>query len=168
MSVAPAADLASILDTFRQVPHCRLLEMRIIALSPGCGIGEVPYRKAFVGNARSGVVHGGVITTLFDTLAGIAVMTSVPAGTPVATLDLRIDYLRAATPGQDIRCRAECYRTTPNIAFVRGFAFHQDENCCIAHCAGTFMLGGGGLRSSAATGAEAPAGAPAEAGGQPC
>ena len=59
----------------------------------------------------------------------------------IATLDLRIDYLKPATPGRDVVARAHCYKLTRDIAFVRGVAFHDDEADPIATSAGTFMLG---------------------------
>ncbi|MCU0838045.1 MAG: PaaI family thioesterase [Rhodospirillales bacterium] len=167
MSAAAPPDLATVVDTFRRIPHCQLLDMRMIAIAPGCGTALIPYRPALVANVRTGVIHGGVITTLLDTLSGIVVMTTVPAGTPLATLDLRIDYLHPATPGSDIRGRVECYKTTPNIAFVRGVAFHTDEADPIAHCAGTFMLGAMGFRPPTAAD-EAPAPGNDRPGGQPC
>jgi len=167
-AAAPAAppDLATVIETFGRIPHCRYLQMRMIAVAPGCGTALIPYRPALVGNMRTGVVHGGVITTLLDTLSGIVVMTAVPAGTAIATLDLRIDYLHPATAGSDIRGRVECYKTTPNIAFVRGVAFDTDENDPIAHCTGTFMLGTKGFRPQAADGDMAAAAF--RLGGQPC
>jgi uncharacterized protein (TIGR00369 family) len=161
MNLPTPPDLATVIDTFRRIPQCQMLDMRIVALAAGTCEALIPFRPALVGNLYTGVVHGGVITTLLDTLSGIVVMTSVPAGTPIATLDLRIDYLHPATPGADIRGRMECYKTTPNIAFVRGTAFHLDDKGPIAHCAGTFMLGAMGFRP--AKGEEVP-----PLGNQPC
>jgi acyl-coenzyme A thioesterase PaaI-like protein len=59
----------------------------------------------------------------------------------IATLDLRIDYMKPATPERDIFAYAECFKVTKNIAFVRGLAYHTDRNDPIATCAATFMLG---------------------------
>ena len=59
----------------------------------------------------------------------------------IATLDLRIDYLRAGDVGRAIRAKATCYRMTRNVAFTRAIAYHDDEADPIASSLGTFMLG---------------------------
>jgi acyl-coenzyme A thioesterase PaaI-like protein len=59
---------------------------------------------------------------------------------PIATLDLRIDYMKPATPGRDLLARAECYKVTRNVAFVRGVAYHDDPSDPIATTVATFML----------------------------
>ncbi len=59
---------------------------------------------------------------------------------PIATLDLRIDYMKPATPGKDLLARAECYKLTRNVAFVRGVAYHDDPSDPIATSVATFML----------------------------
>jgi acyl-coenzyme A thioesterase PaaI-like protein len=114
-----------------------------------------------------------VITALLDTLCGAVVMAAVAEGTPLATLDLRIDYLHPATPEETIRASAECYKVTANVAFVRGLAYHEAIDDPIAHCAGTFMLGTGfsATAAGAAAASAADAGVAAAAGtsgGQPC
>ena len=60
---------------------------------------------------------------------------------PIATLDLRIDYLKPATPNQPVRTRAHCYKVTRSVAFTRAVAFHDDPDDPIASSAGTFMIG---------------------------
>lgn len=59
-----------------------------------------------------------------------------------ATLDLRVDYLRPATPGKTVIGRGECYRITRAIGFVRGQAHDGDPADPLAHVAGTFMFTG--------------------------
>lgn len=156
----PSPDLARIVEAFKNIPQCQLLGLKIIELHHGEGLMSVDYNKKLIGNPQSGVVHGGVITTLLDTLCGAVVLSSVPENTPIATLDLRIDYLHPAMPLREIRGSAECYKVTANIAFVRGLAFYDAADDPIAHCAGTFMLG--------ATGFNPSRDAQNEQGGQPC
>lgn len=46
-----------------------------------------------------GVVHGGVLAALADTAAGIAVYMTVPRGTRVATIEMKINYLEPVEKG---------------------------------------------------------------------
>lgn len=160
MATAKPADLARIVSAFASIPHCRLLGMRLDEVRRGSGMMSIDWDERLIGNPRTRVVHSGVVTALLDTLCGLVVMASVPEGTPLATLDLRIDYLRPATPEQTIRATAECYKVTSSVAFVRGLAFHDEHKDAIAHCTGTFMLGGIGFSAVAASGRGE--------GGQPC
>jgi uncharacterized protein (TIGR00369 family) len=145
-------DLARVVAAFANIPHCQLLGMRLDEVRRGSGMMSLDYDEKLIGNPRTRVVHSGVITALLDTLCGLVVMASVPEGTPLATLDLRIDYLRPATPDETIRAEAECYKVTSSVAFVRGRAFNETRDDAIAHCTGTFMLGGVGFSASAAVG----------------
>lgn len=135
---------------FENLPHCKALDMKVIHLKQGKGAMSIPYREDLIGDTRTGVVHGGVITALLDSLGGLVVMASVPEGTPVATLDLRIDYLRPATPGMIIRASAECHTVTSNVAFVHGVAYHETATDPIAHCTGAFMIGSAGYTTAGA------------------
>ncbi|WP_205700932.1 PaaI family thioesterase [Jeongeupia sp. USM3] len=61
----------------------------------------------------------------------------------IATLDLRIDYLRPAKPDAPIFCTAECYRLTEHIAFTRATAFQDDIAKPVAYAVATFARGTG-------------------------
>jgi uncharacterized protein (TIGR00369 family) len=138
---------------FQSLPHCRALGMRLLLLERARGVIEVPYDQRLIGDPTTGVVHGGVITALLDTLSGLVVMTAIAEGTTLATLDLRIDYLRPAEPGAAIRAEVECYRVASSVAFVRGSAYHDDPRRAIAHAAGSFILGATGFSSTGGAGA---------------
>ncbi len=149
--VPPLPNLARIVNAFERIPHVKLLGMRLAAIEPGKAKAVLPYHNRLIGNPKTGVVHGGVITALLDTLAGIVVMSLVEDDVAIATLDLRIDYLRPAVPGQEIRGWMECYKITQAIAFVRGMAYHRHLEDPIAHAAGSFMLGATGFSAPSAT-----------------
>jgi uncharacterized protein (TIGR00369 family) len=122
------------------VPHAKAVGLTVVSVERGIAVLKLPYAEELVGNPDTGVVHGGVITTLLDNCCGIAVGSSLDMMRPIATLDLRIDYMRPATPKEDIFARAECYKVTSNIAFVRATAYHTDIGDPIATAVGAFML----------------------------
>ena len=114
------------------IPHCRALSMKLTLIEDGVAEMELPYDLRFVGDPETGVMHGGAVSAVMDTCCGAAAMShpSSPSGT--ATIDLRIDYMRAATPGQTIRTRAECYHITRSVAFVRATAMDDDTDRPVA------------------------------------
>ena len=122
------------------VPHNKALGMWIEDMQRGVAVFRLPYSEKIVGNPDTGVIHGGAITALLDGASGAAVFAALDEFVPIATLDLRIDYLRPAEPQRDVIARASCYRITRNVAFTRAVAYHDDEADPIAHSVGTFMV----------------------------
>jgi uncharacterized protein (TIGR00369 family) len=122
------------------VPHNRALGIHIVALADGEATMSLPYDEKLVGNPETGVLHGGAVTSLMDACSGAAVFMKLTSLSPIATLDLRIDYLKPATPGEDVIAHAVCYKLTRSIAFVRCLAHHGDPEHAIAAAAGAFML----------------------------
>jgi uncharacterized protein (TIGR00369 family) len=98
------------------------------------------YDRRLVSDATSGILASGPIVSLMDTASGFAVWLRRGAMRPQATLDLRVDYLRPARPGAAVTGRAECYRLTRRVAFVRGVAHDGYPDDPVAHVAGTYML----------------------------
>ena len=136
-------DLPSLNEAFRDyVPHNKALGLTLVEASsePAIARMRLPYDARWVGNPETGVVHGGVISTLMDATCGASVFFKLKSPTPIATLDLRIDYLKPATPGRDIFARAECFKATHDVAFVRALAFHDLPEDPIAAASGTFMI----------------------------
>jgi len=130
------------------VPHAAAINLTVIEIKPGEAVCKVPYAENLIGNPDTRVVHGGVITSLLDNTCGIAVGSKTAMQGQIATLDLRIDYMKPATPGEDIFAFAACFKVTKNIAFVRGVAYHADRNDPIATCAAAFMLGTKGRKGA--------------------
>jgi len=122
------------------IPFSNALEMRLEDIGDGYAVITMPWSDDLVGDPRSGVIHGGAVSALMDTCGGAAVMShpEAPAGT--ATIDLRIDYMRPATPGQRILARAECYNITRSVGFVRASAWDEDDSRPVATAAGAFTV----------------------------
>ena len=141
MTDNPGFDLDNIRQLVRQgIPHVRALGVDVESVEVGKMTVRLDYQARLVGNPETGVLHGGVITTLLDTVSGLAVHAALQKFLPIATLDLRIDYLRPATPGRTLFAFAHCYKLTRNVAFTRGVAYHDDIDDPIANTAGSFML----------------------------
>lgn len=102
----------------------------------------LPWRADLVGVEETGVLASGPIISLLDNATSLSVWVRRGAFVPQVTLDLRIDYVRAAVPGKTVIARAECYQLRRSVAFVRGFAHDGDVNDPVAHAVGTFMLQG--------------------------
>ena len=120
-------------------PHGNMLGIKFVAIDIGRATLSLPYSKNLVGNKESGVLHGGVLTTLLDQSSGLAAISSFKEMMAVATLDLRIDYMRAAEPGKTIIAEAHAYKTTRHIAFVRGIAHEGDIDDPVATSQASFM-----------------------------
>ena len=135
------ADKAKIAKQFiSYLPHAKALGMKVVDIGDGWAEITMPYDERLIGDPKTGVIHGGAVSALMDTCGGAAGMShpDAPAGT--ATIDLRIDYMRGAEPGQMISARAEVYHMTRSVAFVRATA--SDEDTTVATATGAFTVEG--------------------------
>lgn len=122
------------------LPHARALAMDLTELGQGFATVTMPWDPRLVGDPATGVLHGGAVSALMDTASGAAVMCHPAAPMSTATLGLRVDYMRPATPGQPITARAVCHHVTRNVAFVRVTATDADQTRPVAMGTGTFTL----------------------------
>lgn len=131
-------------------PHPAALGFRLDHVDSDGAVLAVPWREDLVGDPQSGVLSGGVVSSLLDHACGVAVWTALKTFQPIATLDMRIDYMRAAVPQREIFARTHVFRLTRSIAFVRGLADDGDPADPVAAVQAAFMLNSDGGRRAGA------------------
>lgn len=142
MSTSPD-QLKAFEQLLRLPPHNVFLGIHLSKVEGTLLTTELAYREDLVGDPASGALHGGVLTAMLDATCGIAVMVKLERLTRIATLDLRIDYLKPTTQKTTLYSRCTCYKLTQQIAFVQGTAFQIDEDGNedeVAKASGTFMI----------------------------
>jgi uncharacterized protein (TIGR00369 family) len=136
----PFDDLAKAVQGRRSV-YGAISGFQLDRAAPAEAWSSLPYRPVFVGDTATGVLHGGVVTAMLDETCGMAVQLALDGSRAIATLDLRIDYQKPATPGLAIRAHSVCYRVTRSIAFVRATAYQESEDTPVATATACFMVG---------------------------
>ncbi len=146
MTANPSED-ARILQQWQKfttvAPYSREIGLEVRAAQPDWCVIAVPYQQHLIGNPDTGVLHGGVITALIDSCFGLAVFVRLNQLRAMATLDLRIDHLKPATPGREVLGGAICYKHTREFAFLRGSIYHDTPDDPIATSVSVFMFTGG-------------------------
>ena len=121
-------------------PYNRELGLQPHSVRPDWCVLKVEYARNLVGDPNTRVLHGGVITALLDAAFGFSIFVKMSQVRLMATLDLRIDYLKPATPDKAVLGGAVCYKMTADLAFVRGCAYHESVDDPIATAVGIFMF----------------------------
>ena len=123
-----------------QVGHGGALGILYVGHGPDWVELGLDYDEKLVGMAETGVIASGPIVSLMDMATSMALWVKLGRFRPQATLDMRVDYLRPATPGRRIVGRGECYGVSKSVGFVRGIAHDGDQADPVAHVAATFMF----------------------------
>ena len=127
-------------NMMKVTPWANEMGFEVTRIEKGHVWGVQPFADHLVGDLENRVIHGGVITTLLDNLCGMSCSTALKEFRFVATLDLRIDYMRPAESGRDVLAEAECYHVTKSVAFCRAWAYHERRDKVIATAQGAFAI----------------------------
>lgn len=99
---------------------------------------SMPYSENL--SERRGALHRGTLVTLLDTTCGLAIFSALGSLKPIATIDLRVDFLRRIPAGAGLRAVVDCIGRTETVAYIsgRGYADGSDEP--VAMVAGSFAI----------------------------
>ena len=148
MTQASDDELATLMRSRAGTAFIMALGGEIVDATAGKVLMRLPYSRHLVGNPDTGVLHGGAITGMLDHACGMAVGTGLGViiteaaarqTTSYATLDLRVDYMKAATPNADVWVAGECVKITRQIVFARARAYQESADDPIATATGTFI-----------------------------
>ena len=139
MSDDTSARLAAAQAFSDRIPHSKDLGMRMVEIGAGRAVIEMPYDPRLIGDPATGVIHGGAVSSLMDSCGGAAVMSHPRGGLATASLGLRIDYMRPATPHKPVVAEAVCFHMTRSVGFVRAEARQEGEGI-VATATGTFTV----------------------------
>jgi len=87
-----------------------------------------------------GVIHGGVTATLLDSAMGCAVHTTLPAGVGYTTLELKVNYVRAAAAGMHLVAEADVIHRGRTVATAEGRLVDEATGKLLAHATTTCLI----------------------------
>jgi len=110
-----------------QIPMAKFIGVKVLEVDDGYVKLLFPYSEEFIGDPRSKRLHGGFTATAVDLAGGVASMTNMTSQEDdVATIDMRIDYLR---PGQakDLIAEGNVISKTRRSIVTDMKIYHPDE-----------------------------------------
>ena len=85
---------------------------------------RLKWREEMISNPKARYTHGGIIGALIDVTADFMIAAKV--GAPVPTVDMRVDYHRAAMPG-DLRAVARIVRLGGTNSVAEALVYDDDD-----------------------------------------
>ncbi|WP_329123793.1 PaaI family thioesterase [Streptomyces sp. NBC_01465] len=116
----------------------RLLGMRFDEVEHGRIVASLDTRPDFANPL--GTVHGGIAATLLDSVMGCAVHTTLPAGVGYTTLELKVNYIRAAqTDGRTLTAEGTVIHAGRRTATAEGKVL-DEQGKLVAHATTTCLV----------------------------
>ncbi len=122
------------------IPLHKLLGIKLLAIDDGYAKLHVPFKPELVGDPRSQVLHGGVISTAMDSAGGAVGMTTLVSEQDVIqTIDIRVDYLQPAR-SNDLIVEGKIARSGVRILVTSMVAYDKEGESAIAEGKGVYNV----------------------------
>jgi uncharacterized protein (TIGR00369 family) len=118
-----------------RAPFHQWLGLTVLALGDDSIEIKATWREEWVVSVERRYSHGGILAALIDLAADFALVRQTGRGVP--TIDMRIDYHRAAMPG-DLIARGKVIRSGSQFSTAEAQIFDQDGKL-VASGRGTYF-----------------------------
>jgi uncharacterized protein (TIGR00369 family) len=108
-------------------PFHQWLGIKVTAVGEGSIELRATWREEWVVNPDRRYTHGGILAALIDLTADWALVSSTGRGVP--TIDMRVDYHRAAMPG-DLICKGKVIRFGGQFSVAEASIFDLEGKLC--------------------------------------
>ena len=116
----------------------RLLGMRFDEVEDGRVVMSAKTKPDF--SNPQGTVHGGIAATMLDSVMGCAVHSTLPAGVGYTTLELKVNYIRAAgLDGAELTATGTVVHSGRKVATAEGKVV-DERGKLIAHGTTTCLV----------------------------
>jgi uncharacterized protein (TIGR00369 family) len=116
-------------------PFNRWLNFTVLASDDGGLEVKAAWREDWVVNPDRRYTHGGILSAIIDVAADYAIAAKL--GRPVPTIDLRVDFHKAAMPG-DLTAKARVVRLGSQYSTAEASVYDQ-EGSLVASGRGTYL-----------------------------
>ena len=116
-------------------PFNRWLNFTVIKIDADGIEVKAGWREEWVVNPDRRYTHGGILAAIIDVAADYAIAAQL--GRPVPTVDMRVDYHKAAMPG-DLTARARVIRLGTNHSTAEASLYDQSGEL-VASGRGTYF-----------------------------
>jgi uncharacterized protein (TIGR00369 family) len=124
------------------IPIHKFLGLELLHIEKDFAKVKVPFRPEVVGDIRSNRWHGGIITTVMDSVGGIVGSTHLTSiKDKMATIDMRVDFLSPAhakaiiVEGRTLRLGSRIF-----VADMKCYLEEDEEKLPIAEGRGVYSF----------------------------
>ena len=110
--------------TFPEPPFAALVGARLVSAGDGEAVLRCVPDESFY--SPIGMVHGGLLCTLLDTVAGLAVHSLLPARTGFSTIEIKVNFLRPLHGGGELKASGRVVKLGRSVAFAECEARAED------------------------------------------
>ncbi len=115
-------------------PFNRWLGFKVLKMDDSGLELKATWREEWVVNPDRRYTHGGILAAIIDVAADYAIAAKL--GRPVPTIDIRVDYHKAAMPG-DLVAKAKIVRSGGQYSTAEAYVYDQ-EGALVASGRGTY------------------------------